>query len=266
MTTAIKDKAIVGWLVTAIYLSGWVLYACTRWDEFSKLSPNSWGDVFAGIAAPLAFAWLVLGYFQQGRELSQNTEALRQQERALNSQNDSLKLQNEALRIQAQELVRANEQAAAQASVIRANEQHARRDTFMRFHDLIVAQLSERAGVLCNRLRKTHGESMAIAPGYTVHLGIDRNASDWIAELDRVLANLVTNEKGEEIAGVLRAWIAGSTELKEVVSGFVELSDMAWKEATDIGFDRLFCDANYVRVANRVKQYRLIDIRAEKAE
>ena len=39
--------------------------------------PNEWGDYFAGIFAPLAFLWLVLGYLQQGEELRLQAEELR---------------------------------------------------------------------------------------------------------------------------------------------------------------------------------------------
>jgi hypothetical protein len=52
---------------------------------------NEWGDFFAGASAPLAFLWLVIGYFQQGDELSQNTKALEQQEKALQLQVDELR-------------------------------------------------------------------------------------------------------------------------------------------------------------------------------
>lgn len=52
---------------------------------------NEWGDFFAGVSAPLAFLWLVIGYFQQGEELGQNTKALEQQEKALQLQVDELK-------------------------------------------------------------------------------------------------------------------------------------------------------------------------------
>lgn len=40
------------------------------------MTPNEWGDWSAGMAAPVAFLWLVLGYFQQGEELRANVEAL----------------------------------------------------------------------------------------------------------------------------------------------------------------------------------------------
>jgi hypothetical protein len=47
--------------------------------HLAELTPNAWGDFFAGAFAPLAFLWLVLGYLQQGEELRHSTDALRLQ-------------------------------------------------------------------------------------------------------------------------------------------------------------------------------------------
>ena len=47
--------------------------------EFDTLNPNEIGDFLAGIFSPLAFLWLVLGYFQQGSELRASREALKLQ-------------------------------------------------------------------------------------------------------------------------------------------------------------------------------------------
>lgn len=52
---------------------------------------HEWGDWLAGAASPLAFGWLVVGYFQQGEELRQNTEALQLQAQTLKLQVDELK-------------------------------------------------------------------------------------------------------------------------------------------------------------------------------
>jgi hypothetical protein len=47
------------------------------------MTPNAWGDWAAGLAAPVALGWLVLGYLQQGDELRESTKALNDQARAL---------------------------------------------------------------------------------------------------------------------------------------------------------------------------------------
>lgn len=65
--------ASLAWLTVAILF----IAVCAKWDE--RLAPNAWGDLFAGIAAPLAFLWLVLGFLQQGKELRISSEALRLQ-------------------------------------------------------------------------------------------------------------------------------------------------------------------------------------------
>lgn len=52
---------------------------CWSSTQAGQMKPNEWGDFFAGVFAPLAFLWLVLGYLQQGEELRLSTEALRLQ-------------------------------------------------------------------------------------------------------------------------------------------------------------------------------------------
>ncbi|MEE9339820.1 MAG: hypothetical protein V3U87_17245 [Methylococcaceae bacterium] len=47
---------------------------------------NAWGDFMAGLSAPLALLWLVIGYFQQGEELRLNTKALKAQYEELKRQ------------------------------------------------------------------------------------------------------------------------------------------------------------------------------------
>ncbi|CUH81125.1 hypothetical protein TRM7557_03252 [Tritonibacter multivorans] len=44
----------------------------------ASLSLNELGDYLAGAFAPLAFYWLVLGFFQQGKELQNSVDALNQ--------------------------------------------------------------------------------------------------------------------------------------------------------------------------------------------
>lgn len=75
----------------------------------SPTSLNELGDFLAGVFAPVAFLWLILGYVQQGKQLDQNTKALEQQEKALQLQIDemkeSVKQQTELANIQSEELL-----------------------------------------------------------------------------------------------------------------------------------------------------------------
>ena len=52
----------------------------------SAMTLNEWGDYLAGVSAPLALLWLVIGYFQHGEELRLNTEALKAQQEELRRQ------------------------------------------------------------------------------------------------------------------------------------------------------------------------------------
>lgn len=70
----------LGWLL----IFGWLVWL--RWGDAQKMTLNEWGDFLAGGSAPLALLWLVVGYFQQGRELGLNTKALEAQEGELRRQ------------------------------------------------------------------------------------------------------------------------------------------------------------------------------------
>jgi hypothetical protein len=83
-------------LVTVAWLALIAGAAWWKWDSLCQMGLNELGDFAAGAAAPLAFFWLIAGYFQQGIELRQNTEALR---------------------LQAEELARSVEQQKALATV-----------------------------------------------------------------------------------------------------------------------------------------------------
>ncbi len=68
--------AIVGLGLTAAYLVTLWLFLAPRAPEVLALAPNNVGDLLAGVFGPVAILWLILGFFQQGIELRQNTQAL----------------------------------------------------------------------------------------------------------------------------------------------------------------------------------------------
>lgn len=71
-----KPLTKFGTVGSIAYLAAIGAYAWANWPE-EALELNVLGDFLAGAFAPLAFLWLVLGFLQQGRELSLQIEELR---------------------------------------------------------------------------------------------------------------------------------------------------------------------------------------------
>lgn len=59
---------------------------------------NEFGDFIAGAFAPLAFFWLVRGFYQQSKGLEQNSEALKMQATELEKTTKALELQVQEMR------------------------------------------------------------------------------------------------------------------------------------------------------------------------
>lgn len=113
-----RGRTIIGLLVSAIYLLWLAVLISPKIGELSQLNLNEIGDFFAGVFGPLAFLWLVLGYFQQGDELKQGTKALLLQadelKRSVEQQsimaaaaNQQIDVQKEAVRLQQVEMDKA---------------------------------------------------------------------------------------------------------------------------------------------------------------
>ncbi|WP_214645338.1 hypothetical protein [Acinetobacter terrae] len=102
-----QKSLFIGVGVTIVWFLGITIFCIWGNFGFEKNDLNSLGDFLAGIFAPVAFFWLILGYVQQGKQLDQNTKALEQQERALQLQIDemkeSVKQQTELVNIQRQQ-------------------------------------------------------------------------------------------------------------------------------------------------------------------
>lgn len=75
-----EKRFVFGTIASVIWLVVWG-FLLSRFELPSQL--NLWGDFLAGLFAPLAFLWLVLGYLQQGDELRQSTKALELQAQEL---------------------------------------------------------------------------------------------------------------------------------------------------------------------------------------
>ncbi len=113
----------VGWLgLGAIYVPTTV-----GWANFAGLPADELGSFLEGAFAPLAFLWLVIGYFLQQKELEQNTQALR---------------------AQAKEIQRTAEQAVIQSQKMAESEVHARQNTFLQIVKSVRGQLGSIGGFL----------------------------------------------------------------------------------------------------------------------
>lgn len=74
-----KRRTFTAVVFTIAYLAIVALIVWSRECELFELPLNSLGDFLAGAFGPLALAWLIFGYFQQGDELQNGTAALKLQ-------------------------------------------------------------------------------------------------------------------------------------------------------------------------------------------
>ena len=119
----------IGMALTFAWLLLAFLYVETTigWERFAKLGVDDLGEFLQGAFSPLAFLWLVIGYFIQQRELEQNTKVLQ---------------------AQLYEVSRSAEQAVIQSEKMAANEIHARQETFLRISQSVRGQLGTIMGLL----------------------------------------------------------------------------------------------------------------------
>ena len=97
------------------------------WGQVGSLDAATLGNFLEGAFAPLAFLWLVIGYFLQRKELEQNTAALR---------------------AQAVEIQRTADQAIIQSEQMATAERHTRQQVYMQIAESVRQQLGSIAGLL----------------------------------------------------------------------------------------------------------------------
>ncbi len=87
--TVLDDKRerrrlpMIGLGLSAIYIVGVALYLWVQGQNPADLRLNELGDFLGGVSSPLAFLWLVLGFFQQSREIRLSNKALHLQAREM---------------------------------------------------------------------------------------------------------------------------------------------------------------------------------------
>lgn len=129
-----KGLTAFGLAATFAYF-GLVIWLSTNGeDRFAALKPNEIGDFMAGTFAPVAFLWLVVGYFLQAIELKQNSESLMQQ---------------------AEEMRNAVKQAAEQAEALRGSEGLSRQDVLNQTRTKYEADLAMLAAQIMMKMYNT---------------------------------------------------------------------------------------------------------------
>ena len=124
---------VAGGVLTVLYLVVLAIYCVDRWAEIRAMPPNNIGDFFAGAFSPMAFAWLVLGFIQQGIELRQNSAALILQAEELRAAathaGAMVELQRKEFELRIQELEETRQKAdiALSAAAKRREEEEIRR-------------------------------------------------------------------------------------------------------------------------------------------
>ncbi len=130
---ALERKRI---FLTAAGGMGTLLYLCllgwwAKWSDLPGMPLNNIGDFLAGAFAPLAFLWLVIGYFLQAIELKQNSESLMQQ---------------------AAEMKNAVEQATRQSDALLKNQDYVRCDIINGMRSTIDPDLNELARKMLEKI------------------------------------------------------------------------------------------------------------------
>ena len=119
----------LGLSLTILYILFMSVYVSRTigWAKFAVAPLDVVGSFLEGAFAPLAFLWLVIGYFLQKKALMHNTEAIR---------------------LQSVEMQKTSEQAVIQSRAIAASELHARKDSFLSISDSVMQQLGIIVGFL----------------------------------------------------------------------------------------------------------------------
>jgi hypothetical protein len=116
-------------VITSFWLGSGLFYlgAHIGWGQFFDLPLDSLGSFLEGAFAPLAFLWLVIGYFLQKKELSENTTAIQKQH---------IEMQKSA------------KHAAIQAASIQTSVLHSQQQSFLSIYEMVRVSIGSVVGML----------------------------------------------------------------------------------------------------------------------
>lgn len=122
-------RLILALSITFFWLGSGTYYLTMHigWSAFFAQPLESLGSFLEGAFAPLAFLWLVVGFFLQQSELSKNTEAIQKQH---------------------VEMQKSAQHAAIQASSIKDSVKHSQQQSFIRIYEMVKISLGSVVGML----------------------------------------------------------------------------------------------------------------------
>lgn len=149
----------LGLTITTIWLVTLAIYVehAIGWRHIYDAPIERVGNFLEGAFAPLAFLWLVIGYFLQKKELMQNTDAIK---------------------MQYVEIQKSAEQAVIQSEAIRASELHARRQAFVQVAESVKQQLGAIAAFLFLSSQRTEQDTGIVSQERIGELWGSLNNSD----------------------------------------------------------------------------------------
>jgi hypothetical protein len=126
---AIDWRLVLAMTITFFWLGFGTFYlgVYIGWSEVFEQPLDSLGSVLEGAFAPLAFLWLVVGYFLQQKELSENTKMIQKQHT---------------------EMQKSAKHAATQAASIQTSVLHSQQQSFIRIYELVRVSLGSVVGML----------------------------------------------------------------------------------------------------------------------
>ena len=122
-------RLVLASTITLFWLGFGIFYLAVYigWSKFFEQPLDSLGSFLEGAFAPLAFLWLVIGYFLQQKELSANTTAIQKQH---------IEMQKSA------------EHAAVQVASIQTSVLHSQQQSFIRIYEMVRVSLGSIVGML----------------------------------------------------------------------------------------------------------------------
>ncbi|MEH6559250.1 MAG: hypothetical protein V7459_15310 [Oceanicoccus sp.] len=128
------------WLGFGLFYLG----AIIGWDQFFSQPLESLGSFLEGAFAPLAFLWLVVGYFLQQKELSKNTAVIQKQHAEMQKSADN---------------------AALQATSIQASALHTQQTTFLSIYEMVRGSMGATLGMLFISSQGSDGTGLVDSDG-----------------------------------------------------------------------------------------------------